>query len=94
MPVEGIPDPARHKICRRCRKWFEPTEGMMFGPEVTGPSGAMQALRLAVTDDERLLRFQCHRCSRVRHTTQIVVWAVLLGLTAAVLLLEKIGILK
>jgi hypothetical protein len=27
MPIEGLPDPARHRVCMRCTKWFEPDEG-------------------------------------------------------------------
>jgi hypothetical protein len=94
MPVEGIPDPARHRICRRCQNWFEPAEGTVVGPDVSGPLSAMHAVRLAVTDDQSLLRFQCHRCSRVRRVTQVAIWTTLFGFIAIVLLLEKLGVLK
>lgn len=94
MPIDGVPDPSRHRICRRCQKWFEPVEGRAVSPEVTGPLGAMEALRGAVTGDSSILRFQCNRCSRIRTVTQGVIWGTLAVLLVLVLILEKLGVLK
>jgi hypothetical protein len=84
-----MPDAERHCICRRCQKWFEPNEGRLMAPEATGPLGAMRSLQASF--DSSVLRFQCHRCSRVRRATQIAIWATFLTLLGVVLLLEKLG---
>jgi hypothetical protein len=93
MPVKGFPDPAHHRICRRCRQWFEPEEGTQVLPAVTGPFGAMRRPRALASGDEADLQFQCQRCSRVRRIRQIVIWMVFAALVALVLLLERLGIL-
>ena len=64
----------------------------MLAPEFTGPLGAMRAVRASV--DESLLRFQCHRCTRVRRTREIALWGGLFALMGLVLLLVKLGILQ
>jgi hypothetical protein len=87
-----MPDPEIHRICRRCGKWFEPSEGALMAPEITGPLGAMRAARASF--DGSILRFQCHRCTRIRKTTERVLLGLLLGLIAVVLLLERIGVLR
>lgn len=91
--IEGMPDPKRHRICRRCQKWFEPQDGTMAEPEVTGPLGAMHALRTSLGDTS-LLRFQCHRCTRVRRMTERGLWIALAVIVAVVLLFERLGLLK
>lgn len=93
-PAEGIPDPAHHRVCRRCRNWFPTSEGTLVSPELTGPWAAMRATRGAITGDETLLRFQCDRCTRVRRMTQRALWGTLFVIFVAVLLLERIGVLR
>ena len=90
--MEGMPDPETHRICRRCGKWFEPSEGSLMAPEVTGPMGAMRASRASF--DGSLWRFQCNRCTRIRRTTERALWGTLLGLMAIILLLEWLAVLK
>src|ERR1700687_1669481 len=92
MPHEAIPDPSCHRMCRRCRRWFKPEEGTLLAPEPTGPLGMMRSLRATVSGDSRGLRFQCHRCSRIRRTTQITLWALLLAMLAIVLVLDRLGV--
>jgi hypothetical protein len=92
MPITEMPDPSRHRICRRCQQWFEPHEGSVLAPEMTGPLGAMQAIR-SVSGDPSVMRFQCHRCTKIRKATQIALWSTLAVVLAIVLLLERIGIL-
>lgn len=94
MPVEGFPDPARHKLCRRCRKWFEPNEGALMAPEATGPLGAVQGLRASLSGSEADLRFQCDRCTKVRRITKIALFLLFVAIVGIVLLLERLGLLK
>jgi hypothetical protein len=93
LMIEGMPDPKIHRICRRCQRWFYPEEGTLEAPEVTGPFGAMQAFRASIFADPRLLRFQCRRCTKVRRTTQQVLWVTLIGLVGSILILERLGFL-
>ncbi len=93
MAVEGIPDPSRQKICRRCRKWFDLEEGSLVRPAATGPLGSLRALRSNVLGRESDFQFQCHRCTAVRRVTQIVLWSLFLVVIATVLILERLGIL-
>ena len=94
MPIEGIPDPEKHRICRRCQQWFELSEGTFLSPEITGPLGAVRALRATIADDSSVLRFQCHRCTRIRRKTQQVLWFTLIAILVLVLVLEKVGVLN
>ena len=73
MPV-FLPDPDLHKLCRRCRKWFEPDEGVLSLPEATGPISRLRQTAAIISGDERALRFICHRCAAVRRRTQIVLF--------------------
>ena len=68
MPIEGMPDPQIHRICRRCGKWFEPEDGTLVAPEASGPLSVMRAARASF--DPSLLRFQCNRCTRTLWTRE------------------------
>ena len=92
MPAAGAPVPQPQSICRRCGKWFAATEGGLPAPEVTGPLGALRAARSSF--DDSLWRFQCHRCTHIRRTTQAVLWGTLLALVAVILPLERLGQIK
>jgi hypothetical protein len=89
MPIEGMPDPELHRICRRCGKWFEPGEGTFMAPEATGPIGMMHAARASF--DASFMRFQCNRCTWIRRTRERLIWGALFAFLALVLLLEKLG---
>jgi hypothetical protein len=92
MPIEGLPDPQAHRLCRRCGKWFEPRDGSLMTPEVTGPLGALHAARASF--DASLVRFQCHRCTRTRRTTRAIIWGTFLSLVTIILVLEKLGLMR
>ena len=71
MPVEGFPDASKHKICIRCRRWFEPEEGEMAYPEAgTGfsafvgvfPPRYVRILIAKATGSESKLKFVCRNC--------------------------------
>lgn len=93
MPITGMPDTTRHRICRRCQRWFDPHEGTLRAPEVTGPFGASQSLRASL-GDASVLRFQCSRCTKIRQWTQIALWSTLAFLIGLILLLDRVGILE
>jgi hypothetical protein len=85
MPI-NIPDPAVHKLCRRCRKWFDPADGELTFPEATGPASRLRIAAVRLAGDESALSFICHRCLRTRRITKVVLW-VGLGLAAAIAML-------
>jgi hypothetical protein len=82
-----MPDPTRHRICRRCGKWFDPDEGRLVLPE-----GRFDRNYLLGTGSSA--RFQCNRCTRVRRATQGIIWGTFVGLLALVWLLQWLGVLK
>jgi predicted nucleic acid-binding Zn ribbon protein len=81
MPIEGMPDPDWHRICRRCGKWFEPDEGTMVLPE-----GRFANTYLTSTGS--VLRFQCHGCTRSRRRNRLILWLTLAALVALASLLS------
>ena len=91
MILEGMPDPERHRVCRRCGQWFETAEGSLVPPEGIA---ARSYLRLSSRHGGTLLRFQCHRCTRIRRATQAIIWGTFLGLVAIILLLQGLGLIK
>jgi hypothetical protein len=93
MPIKGLVDPAYHRICRRCRKWFEPEEGVVVAREVNGPFGAMRSLRAGLTGSDSEAQFQCHRCTKVRRIIKVTIWSMFFGFVALCLILERVGVL-
>jgi len=86
VPIE-TPDPGRHRICRRCGKWFDPEKGNLVGPE-----GRFEQSYLFGTGT--VLRFQCNRCTRIRRVTQGAIWGTFIGLLALVWLLVSLGVIE
>ena len=82
-PIEGMPDLERHRLCRRCQRWFEAEDGSVLAPEFTGPS--------ALLDKPR---FQCRRCTVIRKRTEAGLWLLLGAIVAAVLVAERLGFLS
>ena len=82
MPVR-IPDPAVHKLCHRCLRWFEPVEGEMRVPEAAGPiSGMLQSAR-SISGVDSGERFICFRCLRGRRWTKLIIFGAF-GLVVAI----------
>lgn len=97
MPIEGFPDSSKHKICIRCRRWFEPEEGGMVYPEAaTGLSAFLGVLpprfvRILITKaigSESNLRFICCEClkrTRRERTGCIVAFWVMMVVLPVIL---------
>jgi hypothetical protein len=86
-----MPDASRHKICRRCQKWFEPDEGVLDYLESSGPFSAMRAASARIAGNESAKRFTCHRCLKIRRITKYVVFGAFVALVITVLILERLG---
>ncbi len=93
MPIDGFPDPERHKLCIRCKQWHEPDEGKLVYPETAGPIRQMRHTASALAGGESAMRFICFRCIRVRRRTKAILFGALALLLLLVLLLEKLGLL-
>ena len=75
MPVQGLPDPAKHRVCMRCTNWFEPDEGSAAVRQSFGLSGGIaDGIRNSVGDAD--VRFICHRCASVRRKRRLALYAV------------------
>ena len=76
MPVEGLPDPSKHRVCIRCSQWFEPEDGLFTVRESLSVAGAIaDGIRAAGGDDNR--KFICHPCAAVRRRRKIALYAAL-----------------
>lgn len=95
MPVIGfprIPDASRHRLCLRCRRWFEPHEGREAHRSSVLPFVAfIRAARAASGFGTRY--FICDDCRRFRRNLTIAGWAILGGGLAAIFVLEKLGLI-
>lgn len=76
MPIEGLPDPAKHRACMRCTQWFEPDEGSLAARERVGLAGNI-ADGIRNSAGEADLRFICHRCASVRRNRKMFLYGVL-----------------
>ena len=76
MPVEGLPDPGRHRACIRCAKWFEPAEGSLTLRERVGIAGGI-ADSIRSSAGEADVRFICNRCASVRRSRRIILYVIL-----------------
>ncbi len=64
MPVEGLPDRSKHRLCWRCQRWFLPHEGVIDYLPVRGPASfLLDRIARALEDDSRQ-RFFCDACHR------------------------------
>jgi hypothetical protein len=76
VPIDGLPDPAKHRVCMRCTKWFEPDEGSAAVRESFGMSGSIaDGIRNSAGDSD--LRFICNRCASVRRRRKLALYVVL-----------------
>lgn len=76
MTIDGLPDPAKHRVCMRCSKWFEPDEGSLAVKQGFGLSGAIaDGIRNSAGDAD--VRFICDRCASVRGGRKYVLYGVL-----------------
>jgi hypothetical protein len=62
MAVEGLPDPKRHAICRKCLQWFPRQDGDVVWPPVTGLMSFVQVRAAKLADAEQLKQFWCRPC--------------------------------
>ena len=96
MPVEGFPDPARHKLCWRCKKWHEPSEGVVAKPKESVSFepflGAFGALR-SLCGVRPKPHFVCRRCLKIRRYTTIIIFATFGFLVALCLILGRLGVI-
>lgn len=93
MPIDGFPDPQRHRLCVRCHKWHNPHEGVTLYPEAGGP---IQGLRIAAAEaagDESAMRFMCFRCIRTRRYTKAALFGAFVAMVVIVFTLPRFGLI-
>ena len=77
MPIDGLPDPAIHRLCLRCRRWHEPSEGVTVFPD--GPDIPHDPISAVVVGLSHAMvprtkeRFICHACRRRR---RLITWSI------------------
>ena len=93
MPIEGFPDPQRHKLCIRCHRWHDPDDGVMLYPEAAGPLQGLRTAAAEAAGDESAMRFMCYRCIRIRRYTKAAVFGAFALVVLLVFLLRAIGLI-
>ena len=93
MPVEGFPDPDKHKICCKCGKWFEPHEGSPVTPPKAGPVAQIGRTLAGVEGFGLTERFMCHACQGAQRRGRLAVWVFLLIGALALIALVAFGLL-
>jgi hypothetical protein len=87
MPVSGLPNPAIHRLCRRCGKWHHVHEGSFEFATSAGPfSWIINAYRRNADPDAAQI-FICSGCTRPPRTP----WWVQMLITVAILILAAAG---
>ncbi len=85
MPVDGLPNPRIHRICRRCGKWHHQHEGSLEYPASTGPFSWLSQSYARHVDAEASMVFICSRCHRPSTTPlwlQALIAVAVLGMIA------------
>jgi hypothetical protein len=62
MPVEGLPNPTLHRLCRRCGKWHHLHEGSYVMPSSSGPVSWLINGYHRHADPQAAQRFVCDSC--------------------------------
>jgi len=97
VPVRDFPDPDKHRLCIRCRQWFEPSQGYLLAPgsnmghPIDPISAVCTGLRRLLSGPQRP-QFICARCRKVRRLTTFCIFAVFAVVVATVFLLEALGV--
>lgn len=70
MPVDGLPNPTLHRLCRRCGKWHHLHEGSYVMPPSSGPVSWLIHGYQRQVDPQKLLRFVCNACQEPAGTSR------------------------
>jgi hypothetical protein len=62
MPVDGLPNPTLHRLCRRCGKWHHLHEGSYVMPASSGPVSWLINGYHRHADPQAAQRFVCIPC--------------------------------
>ena len=97
MPVKGFVDPDQHRVCFRCRKWFEPDEGgdVDVGA-TTGASAATNVIGAFIPMNilgGGQARFVCHKCQRRRRRFQFILYGTFPVLVLLVFILQALKLI-
>ncbi len=90
MPVEGLPNPHLHRLCKRCGKWHHTHEGTVDWPPVTGLISWVQVRTGKLLDRTERMQFRCVAC-REQQVRSARAWRR--SLITAVIMFAVLGVL-
>ena len=65
MPIDGLPNPQIHRMCKRCRQWFNAHEvSMMWAPK-TGLLTWVHVTMAENMDQHKELKAYCSACQEL-----------------------------
>ena len=62
MPISGLPNPQIHRLCKRCRQWFDAHEGFQCWPPKTGLLSWVHVTLSENTEQASEQKFFCNAC--------------------------------
>jgi|GEM_PF-3507915 len=62
MPITGLPNPQIHRLCKRCRQWFDHHEGSLCWPPRTGLLSLVHGTLSESLDQEKEMKYYCEAC--------------------------------
>lgn len=84
MPISGLPNPQIHRLCKRCRQWFDHHEVTLCWPPKKGLLSFVHVTLAESVDQEKDQKHYCHACQELnakdetRFRKQFVQGAVML----------------
>lgn len=94
MTSVEIPDPMIHKVCMKCRKWYEPTGGQSSMKSVTGLASSIARTVEAATGDPSDFKFICFSCSAKIKARKRIIWGALIAALGLVVILRFAGFIN
>lgn len=67
MAIEGLPNPQIHRMCKRCRTWFNAHEGDHCWPPKIGLLTWVHVTVAESVDQDKELKFYCKACQQLNN---------------------------
>jgi hypothetical protein len=98
MPVEGLPNPHIHRLCKRCGRWFQLDEGSLAFPATRGPLKWIRVVAARFTEQDHLKKFFCFPCqelqARAAQRWWLSILIVILMFVAAFIAAQYFGVFQ
>jgi len=85
MPSIAMPDPTRHKYCLRCKKWYEPKDGipvpravpLLFAMFLLPPLAHFIVKKVKAMLSPESCLFMCNECYSSKRRRDNILWVIM-----------------